>query len=92
MYDNSNKIGNIGEAIAIAEFTKRGIPILLPFRQNSPYNLAIQLNTRLFKVQCITTEKINNGVMKFEICRKMDLMENVSYIQILKLIFSFYIV
>ena len=27
MYNNSSFIGSIGEAVAIAEFTKRGIPV-----------------------------------------------------------------
>lgn len=70
MYNNSNIIGNIGEAIAIAEFSKRGIPVSIPFGQNAPYDLIVQINNILYRIQCKTTKIVhNNGIMQFSICR-----------------------
>lgn len=70
MYNNSSATGNIGEAVAIAEFTKRGITVLLPFGANTPYDLVIQLNGKFYRVQCKTTAKVGaNGAMRFRICR-----------------------
>lgn len=70
MYNNSSTIGNIGEAVAISEFTKRKIPVLIPFGQNTPYDLVIQYKNRFYKVQCKTTEKVlGNSTMRFHTCR-----------------------
>ncbi len=48
---NSKRIGNIGESIAIAEFTKRGIPVLIQFGDNASYDLDIDLNGEIKKHQ-----------------------------------------
>ena len=50
MYNNSSFIGSIGEAVAIAEFTKRGIPVSKPITDNLPYDLIIDVNNILYKV------------------------------------------
>lgn len=69
MYNNSTLIGNIGEAVAISEFTKYGIPVLIPFSQNLPYDLVIQVDNKFYKIQCKTTSRIKNGKMEFYINR-----------------------
>lgn len=69
MYDNSSLIGSIGEAVAIAEFAKRGIPVSKPITDNLPYDLIIDVNNILYKVQCKTTKNTKNGVMCFYIDR-----------------------
>lgn len=70
MYINTSTIGNIGESVAICEFMKKGIQVLLPFGQNVPYDLVIQINDSFYKIQCKTTKKVHNDTfMRFDICR-----------------------
>lgn len=70
MYNNSSTIGDMGEAVAIAEFVKRGVCVLTPFGQNVPYDLVIHINNQFLRIQCKTCQKVNEiGSMKFNICR-----------------------
>lgn len=69
MYENSSKIGSVGESIALAEFTKRGYNVSIPFSENCPYDLVVEKNGKLLKIQCKTTEHIKNNCMEFNICR-----------------------
>lgn len=69
MYKNSRRIGNIGEAVAIAEFIKRDIEVFLPFGQNTPVDMLILHENKWLKIQVKTTEKVKNGVMRFALCR-----------------------
>lgn len=48
---NSKDKGNIGEAIALAEFTKRGIQVSIPFGDNARYDLIAEFNEKLNKIQ-----------------------------------------
>jgi len=48
---NSKSKGNIGETRFIYEFTKRGIQVSLPIGDNAPYDLIIDFNNKLYKVQ-----------------------------------------
>ena len=67
---NSTSVGDVGEAVAIAEFEKRGIFTLRPFSQNLPYDLVIIVGNKFYKVQCKTTSKVHDGVvMRFSIYR-----------------------
>jgi hypothetical protein len=43
--------GNIGEAIVLAEFTKRGIQCCLPFGDSARYDLIAEFNGKLNKIQ-----------------------------------------
>ena len=43
--------GNIGEAIILAEFTKRGIQCSIPFGDNARYDLIADFNGKLNKIQ-----------------------------------------
>lgn len=69
IYNNTRTIGNIGEAIALAEMTKRNIPVFTPFGQNTPVDLVIFIKGKFLKIQVKTTQKIKNGRMVFEISR-----------------------
>ena len=62
---NSKDKGNIGEAIMLAEFIKRGIQVSIPFGDNARYDLIIDLNGKLYKVQvkyCNERISVNNSV------------------------------
>lgn len=48
---NSKDKGNIGEAIVLAEFTKRNIQVSLPFGDNARYDLIAEFNGKLNKIQ-----------------------------------------
>lgn len=69
MYRNSREIGNIGESIAIAEFVKFGLPVFLPFGQNTPVDLLVYIKGRFLKIQVKTTEKNKDGKMLYELTR-----------------------
>ena len=48
---NSTDKGNIGEAIVLAEFTKRQIQVAIPFGDNARYDLIAEFNGKLNKIQ-----------------------------------------
>ena len=48
---NSKDKGNIGEAVILAEFVKRGIAVAIPFGDNSRYDLIAEFNGKLNKIQ-----------------------------------------
>ena len=64
-------IGDIGVSVIISEFLKHGINVLLPYDDNSPYDLVIYVNSKFHKIQVKTTEKVkSNGTqMQFEITK-----------------------
>ena len=47
---NSKDKGNIGEAIAIAEFTKRNIQVSIPFGDNARYDLVADFNGKDYHI------------------------------------------
>lgn len=61
---NSKDKGNIGEAIALAEFTKREIQVSIPFGDNARYDLIAEFNGKLNKIQVkYCNQKILNGAI-----------------------------
>ena len=48
---NTKTKGNIGEAVILAEFTKRGIQVSIPFGDNARYDLVAEFNGKLNKIQ-----------------------------------------
>lgn len=48
---SSKDKGNIGEAIVLAEFTKRQIQVAIPFGDNARYDLIAEFNGKLNKIQ-----------------------------------------
>ena len=57
---NTKEIGLIGESLAITEFVKLGIPVYLPFGENTKCDLIIDIANKLYKCQVKTTERIIN--------------------------------
>lgn len=65
----NKEIGTIGEAKALAKFTQLGIPVYLPFGDNTKSDMIIDLNKKLLRVQIKTCEKVSNdGSIHFR-CR-----------------------
>ena len=59
---NSKDKGNIGESLALAEFTKRNIQVSIPFGDNARYDLIAEFNGKLNKIQVkYCNQKIVNG-------------------------------
>lgn len=78
--NNSLDISNIGESIAISEFTRYHIQAFIPFGHNTPIDLIIALNNRLIRIQCKTTFKtINNEYMKFNLTRDTRAYKHLKY-------------
>lgn len=64
-------IGDIGVSVVISEFLKHGINVLLPYDDNSPYDIVIYVNNEFYKVQVKTTEKVkyNGSQMDFDVTK-----------------------
>lgn len=66
---NHNKIiGDIGEAVCLAELVKRGVQVYLPFSENDPIDLIANFNGKLNKIQIKTSEKLKDGKIKWKLC------------------------
>lgn len=73
----SVQIGDIGEAHAIYEFTKLGIPVSKPVNNGMVYDLIIDVDNRLYKVQVKTTSSLIKSTynMTFDLT-KLDVRSN----------------
>lgn len=58
---NSKDKGNIGEAIVLAEFIKRGIQVSIPFGDNARYDLVADFNGKLNRIQVKYCNQITNN-------------------------------
>lgn len=62
---NSKQKGNIGEAIILAEFVKRGVQCSIPYGDNARYDLIAEFNEKLNKIQikyCNQKISVNNSI------------------------------
>ena len=67
MSSRTKMIGDIGTSVVVSEFLKHGINVLLPYDDNSSYDLVIYFNNQFYKIQVKTTERVLFGeYMKFE--------------------------
>ena len=62
---NTVSVGDIGEAMAIADFTKAGFGVSKPLSDNLRYDLIIDINNILYRVQVKTTSVIKDEKMVF---------------------------
>lgn len=63
---NSKDKGNIGEALALAEFIKYGVSVSIPYGDNARYDLVADFNGKLNKIQvkyCNQKISENNSVV-----------------------------
>ena len=63
---NSKDKGNIGEALALAEFIKYGIAVSIPYGDNARYDLVADFNGKLNKIQvkyCNQKISENNSIV-----------------------------
>lgn len=67
--ESMKRIGNIGEAKAIAWLVEHGIPVSIPFGDNERYDLVVEHSGRLEKVQVKTSGySPNSGCVSFSLC------------------------
>lgn len=61
---NSKNKGDCGETRVLYELTKRGLQVSLPFSDNAPYDLIVEVNNKLYKIQIKYTTHLskNNSI------------------------------
>lgn len=64
MSSKTKEKGDISEARALFEFQRLGIPVSIPWGDNLRYDMVIEVNNRLYKVQTKTANEIKNGAIK----------------------------
>lgn len=62
---NTVSMGDIGEAQAIAKFVSSGFIVSKPLTNNARYDLIVEINSCLYKVQVKSTASIKDGKMEF---------------------------
>ncbi|PGF15514.1 hypothetical protein CP556_04850 [Natrinema sp. CBA1119] len=60
------KKGDATEGIIKAEFLSRGIPVLAPESDNLPYDLVIDRESDLLRIQCKTASSNDDSKVRFE--------------------------
>lgn len=58
MSSKTKEKGDISEARALFEFQRLGIPVSIPWGDNLRYDMVIEVNNRLYKVQTKTANEI----------------------------------
>lgn len=58
---NTKSIGDITEAVVLAEFLSAGFPVLLPFGDNRRYDMVVEIDRRFLRVQCKTAHRCADG-------------------------------
>lgn len=70
MSSYTKNIGDIGTSVIISEFLKHNINVLIPYDDNSPYDLVIYVDGKFYKIQIKTTEKVKyNEYMEFSMTK-----------------------
>ena len=59
---NTVDIGDLGEIVAIMKFTKAGCVVSKPLSNNARYDLVVDYNNKLYKIQVKTTTKIQENM------------------------------
>lgn len=64
---NSKRIGNIGEAYALAKLVEFGIPVYQQFGDNEPADYLIIVNNIIYKIQVKTSTTNNKDTVTFDL-------------------------
>ena len=62
---NTVSLGDLGESYAIMKFTQTQAIVSKPLTNNARYDLIIEKNSKLYRVQVKTTNAIKDGKMEF---------------------------
>ena len=66
--DDPTVVGERTEAIVLAELLRLGHRVLIPFGHSHKYDLAVDLDGHLVRIQCKTARVNRNGVIYFNSC------------------------
>jgi len=66
MYKNSKKQGDAGLGQAIAYFTKLGYEVAIPLTDSADWDLIVEIDSALKKIQVKTSSQIREGVEIFQ--------------------------
>lgn len=66
MKSNSKVIGDLAELKTAALFAEHGYFVLKPLTDNAPYDLVVDKDNKLYKVQ-VKARKIRNGIIAVEL-------------------------
>ena len=64
--NNSKHKGNITELECLTYLFKLGYDVSLPYGDNCRYDLVLDVNYHLYKIQCKTARLLDDGVYEFE--------------------------
>lgn len=65
---NSKQKGILTETQCLAEFSKLGLTVSIPYGDSARYDFILDYNNKLYRIQCKTSNKIDDGVYMFA-CR-----------------------
>lgn len=65
---NSKQKGILTETQCLAEFSKLGLTVSIPYGDSARYDFILDYNNKLYRIQCKTSNKIDDGVYTFS-CR-----------------------
>lgn len=65
---DSKQKGNLTELQCLAAFAQLGLTVSIPYGDHARYDFVIDINNKLYKVQCKTASKQDEGVYSFS-CR-----------------------
>lgn len=65
---NSKMKGNIAEAVALSEFTKRNIQVSIPFGDNARYDLIAEFSDKLNRIQVKYCDSFSENESAICIC------------------------
>ena len=65
---NTKKKGNLTELQCLAKFAEYGLTVSIPYGDCARYDFILEINNKLYKVQCKTSSEEEIGVYKFS-CR-----------------------
>lgn len=64
---NSKRVGNIGEAYALAKLVELGIPVYQQFGDNEPADYLIVVNNKILKVQVKSSDTYDGNKVVFDL-------------------------
>lgn len=75
----TKELGILGETQVLAKFASLGIPVSIPFGDNSSYDLIVELKKKLYKIQVKTSSQTAEDKIVFKIAKtRINQSENIT--------------
>lgn len=62
---DSKDIGNVSELAIMLEFTKKGIPVFIPYGDSCSFDLVVHISNKFYRVEVKTGRSSKNGCIMF---------------------------